>query len=62
MCVCVRVSVFVCICVCVCMCGAVRFFDLNMLSFCPELLALAESTGQAVAAANMEDVAEALCN
>ena len=36
--------------------------NLNMLSFCPELIALAEETGQAVAAANMADVAEALCN
>ena len=34
--------------------------DLNMLSFCPELIALAEAKAQAVAAANMEEVAEAL--
>ena len=36
--------------------------DLNMLSFCPELIALAEATEHAVAAASMEDVAEALRN
>lgn len=36
--------------------------DLNMLSFCPELIALAEGTEHAVAAASMEDVAEALGN
>ena len=36
--------------------------DLNMLSFCPQLIALAEATEHAVAAASMEDVAEALRN